>query len=150
MPGVCKDAAVLYLGHNFPYGQWKNYYMKSILNIPLKEICCFSLVSDYSSDFIPVFEKLPGSVSRKCIWLWKIPAFTCRWISPAKCEIGKRHVKEPDRVNAMGFCNKKILWKLKEKWNKILGISLTQILSAFKSLEPRAISHLNIAYWIEK
>ena len=33
MSRVCKDAAVLYLGHNFPYGQWKNYYMKSILNI---------------------------------------------------------------------------------------------------------------------
>ncbi len=30
---VCKDAAVLYLGHNFPYGLWKNYYMNSILNI---------------------------------------------------------------------------------------------------------------------
>ncbi len=30
---VCKDASVLYLGHNFPYSQWKNHYVNSILNI---------------------------------------------------------------------------------------------------------------------
>jgi nucleoside-diphosphate-sugar epimerase len=30
---VCKGASVLYLGHNFPYSQWKNHYIKSILNI---------------------------------------------------------------------------------------------------------------------
>jgi nucleoside-diphosphate-sugar epimerase len=30
---VCKDASVIYLGHNFPYGRWKNYYLRSMLNI---------------------------------------------------------------------------------------------------------------------
>ena len=30
---VCKDASVIYLGHNFPYVYWKKYYMRSILNI---------------------------------------------------------------------------------------------------------------------
>ena len=30
---VCKDASVIYLGHNFPYVYWKKYYLRSILNI---------------------------------------------------------------------------------------------------------------------
>lgn len=30
---ACKDASVIYIGHNFPYGRWKNYYLRSVLNI---------------------------------------------------------------------------------------------------------------------
>jgi nucleoside-diphosphate-sugar epimerase len=30
---ACKDASVIYLGHNFPYNRWKDYHLRSVLNV---------------------------------------------------------------------------------------------------------------------